>query len=243
MKTVLSETLPDVKVDWLRVDNASSDVSTSFLPSQDNNFQMCSLMRNTVKCVVVGDSGVGKTSLLFTYCCGEFPSEYVPYVFDNYSMQVKVDELTWILTFWDTGLPGEYYHGLRPLSYPNTDVFLVCFSIAEPASFRRVKEYWFPEIKHHCPNTPFILLGTKVDLRGDRATLDMLTKKKEEVVSKEEGKRMAKSLKAAKYLECSALTREGVKNVFDEAIHQQSTCQRCGRKKLKKSEKKKCNVL
>merc|ERR1712037_738569 len=150
--------------------------STNFLPSQDNNFQMSSLVRNTVKCVVIGDSGVGKTSLLITYCVGEFPSEYVPYVFDNYTLQVNVDELLYNLTFWDTG-----HDQLRPFSYPGTNIFLVCFSVAEPSSFKRVKEYWFPEIKHHCPDTPFILLGTKVDLRGDRATLDKLAKKQEEV--------------------------------------------------------------
>ena len=148
-------------------------------------------------------------------------------------MPVKVDELTYELGLWDTGGGGEDYPRLRPLSYPGTNIFLVCFSVAEPSSLKRVEEYWVPEIKRHCPDTPFILLGTKVDLRGDRATLDKLTKEQEEVVSKEEGKRMAKSLKAAKYLECSALTREGVKNVFDEVILQH----------LKKSEKKKCNLL
>ena len=205
---------------------------------------MSSWMRDAVKCVVIGDSGVGKTSLLFTYCLGEFPSGYVPCVFDMYTMPVKVDELTYELGLWDTGGGGEDYPRLRPLSYPGTNIFLVCFSVAEPSSFKRVKEYWFPEIKHHCPNTPFILLGTKVDLRGDRATLDMLTKKQEEVVSKEEGEKMAEILKAAKYLECSALTRVGLKHVFDEAIRQQSTWQHnTGGNKLKKSENKKCNIF
>ena len=204
---------------------------------------MSSLMRNAVKCMVIGDHGVGKTSLLITYYYDKFPSEYVPIVFDNYTLQMKVDEVIVHVTFWDTMIYTEGTEALRPLSYPGTDIFLVCFSVAEPASFRRVKEYWFPEIKHHCPNTPFILLGTKVDLRGDRATLDMLTKKQEEVVSKEEGKRMAKSLKAAKYLECSALTRVGLKHVFDEAIRQQSTWQHNGGNKLKKSENKKCNIF
>ena len=204
---------------------------------------MSSLGRNTVKCVVVGDSGVGKTSLLFTYCCGEFPSEYVPYVFDNSSMQVKVDELTYILTFWDTGLPGEYYHVLRPLSYPGTDIFLVCFSVCDPHSFKTVQEKWVPEIKHYGPNVPFLLVGTQADVRYDRATLDKLAKKQEEVVSKEEGEKMAEILKAAKYLECSALTREGVKNVFDEAVRKQSPGPLQYNYRLRKSEKKKCNVL
>ena len=198
-------------------------------------------LANLVKCVVIGDGGVGKTSLLITYTLGEFPMDYVPTVFDNWSGQVKVDELRYNLTFWDTG-GGEGYERLRPLSYPGASIFLVCFSVAEPASFRRVKEYWFPEMRLHCPNTPFILLGTKVDLRGDRATLDKLAKKQEELVSKEEGKRMAESLKAAKYLECSALTREGVNNLFAEAIRQTSTWKHNAGGK-KKSEKKKCNIF
>ena len=78
----------------------------------------------------------------------------------------------------------------------------------------------------------------KVDLRVDRATLDKLDKNQEKPVSKEEGEILAKNLKAAKYVECSSLTREGVKNVFDEAIfhHLEEVKQR------KKSEKKKCNL-
>ena len=204
---------------------------------------MSSLVRNTVKCVVIGDGGVGKTSLLITYVYGKFPSQYLPTVFDTYTKEVKIDELTYDVGFFDACSGGERSEYLIPLTYPGTNIFLVCFSVAEPASFKRVKEYWFPEIKHHCPDTPFILLGTKVDLRGDRATLDMLAKKQEVVVSKEEGKRIAKSLKAAKYLECSALTREGVKNVFDEAVRQQSPGPLQYNYRLRKSEKKKCNVL
>ena len=196
------------------------------------------LIRNLVKLVIIGDGGVGKTSLFIAYCCDEFPYNYVPVVFDNYVKAVPFAEETYHLQFWDTG-GGEEYDTLRPLSYPNTSIFLVCFSVTQPASFRNVTEMWVPEIKHHCPNTPFLLLGTKVDLRVDRATLDKLDKNKGKPVSKEEGELLAKSLKAAAYIECSSLTREGVKNVFDQAIlhHLQKVEQR------KMSEKKKCNVL
>ena len=194
----------------------------------------------SVKCMVIGDGGVGKTSLIMTYTQGEFPCPYVPIVFDSNRMQVKIDELMFALNIWDTG-GGEEYHRLRPLSYPGTHIFLVCFSVAEPVSFKKVEEYWVPEIKAHCPNTPFILLGTKVDLRVDRATLDMLTEKQRELVSKEEGRRMAESLEAVKYLECSSLTREGVKNVFEEAIRQHPRYKE--EMKAKELEKKKCKIL
>ena len=153
---------------------------------------------------------------------------------------VKIDELMFNLNFWDTG-GGEEYDTLRPLSYPGAHLFLVCFSVAEPASFKSVEENWVPEIKHHCPNTLFILLGTKVVLRFDRATLDTLTGKQRELISKEEGRRMAKNLKAVKYLECSSLTQEGVKNVFEEATRQHPLYKE--EMKGKELEKKKCKIL
>lgn len=58
-----------------------------------------------------------------------------------------------------------------PLSYPQTDVFLVCFSVVGPASFENVKEKWQPEISHHCPKTPWLLVGTQNDLRNDQQTI------------------------------------------------------------------------
>ena len=190
------------------------------------------LITNMIKCVIIGDGQVGKTSLLVTYESGEFPSEYIPNLFGGYDVTVSIAEETYNLVFWDDCGCGAPYDGLPPVPFPSASVYLVCFSVVEPDSYENIKECWVRDIKHHYPNIPFLLLGTKVDLRGDRATLDKLAKKQEEVVSKEEGERMAERLKAAKYLECSALTREGVKNVFDEVILQH----------LKKSEKKKCII-
>lgn len=57
---------------------------------------------------------------------------------------------------------------LRPLSYPGTDVFVLCFCIEYPSSFENISTYWHPELKHHCPNTPIILVGNKIDLRNDQ---------------------------------------------------------------------------
>ena len=53
----------------------------------------------------------------------------------------------------------EDYDRLRPLSYPQTDVFLVCLSVVSPSSFENVREKWVPEITHHCPKTPFLIVG------------------------------------------------------------------------------------
>lgn len=113
--------------------------------------------------------------------------------------------------------PGqEDYDRLRPLSYPQTDVFLVCFSVTSPASFENVKEKWFPEVHHHCPGVPCLIVGTQVDLRDDPAVTDKLARQKQRPVSFDAGERLARELGAVKYVECSALTQRGLKNVFDE---------------------------
>lgn len=113
--------------------------------------------------------------------------------------------------------PGqEDYDRLRPLSYPQTDVFLVCFSVTSPASFENVKEKWFPEVHHHCPGVPCLIVGTQVDLREDSQVLEKLARQKQRPISSDAGERLARELGAIKYVECSALTQKGLKNVFDE---------------------------
>ncbi|GMT33859.1 hypothetical protein PFISCL1PPCAC_25156, partial [Pristionchus fissidentatus] len=173
---------------------------------------------SSIKCVVVGDGAVGKTCMLIAYTTNKFPSEYVPTVFDNYAVTVGVGGEPYTLGLFDTA-GQEDYDRLRPLSYPQTDIFLICFSVVSPSSFENVKHKWFPEIAHFCSkSTRFILVGTQVDLRDDPSTIEKLTKNKQRVIYADAGEKLANELKAVKYVECSALTQKGLKNVFDEAI-------------------------
>ena len=112
----------------------------------------------------------------------------------------------------------EDYDRLRPLSYPGTNVFLVCFSLVSRASYENVKHKWYPEVQHHCPGTPIILVGLKSDLRDDPQMLAKLREKNLTPITTEEGQALAKTIKALTYVECSAKTQEGVKEVFDHAI-------------------------
>ena len=121
------------------------------------------------------------------------------------------------LGLWDTS-GVEDYDRLRPLSYPQTDVFLVCFSLVSPTSFEHVRRKWVPEVAHHCPNTPIVLVGTKLDLRDDAATIERLKERRLAPIEWAKGEAMRREIAAMAYVECSALTQEGLKRVFDEAI-------------------------
>ncbi|KAJ5815429.1 cell division control protein 42 [Penicillium riverlandense] len=167
------------------------------------------------RCVVVGDGAVGKTCLLISYTTNKFPSEYVPTVFDNYAVTVMIGDEPYTLGLFDTA-GQEDYDRLRPLSYPQTDVFLVCFSVTSPASFENVREKWFPEVHHHCPGVPCLIVGTQTDLRDDPGVREKLARQKMQPIRKEDGDRMARELGAVKYVECSALTQYKLKDVFDE---------------------------
>jgi cell division control protein 42 len=63
-----------------------------------------------------------------------------------------------------------------------------------------------------------LIVGTQIDLRDDPSVVEKLSRQKMRPVTAEQGDRLAREIGAVKYVECSALTQKGLKNVFDEAI-------------------------
>ena len=208
------------------------------LPEQHGSSGHSERQPRSVKCVVVGgescvlrgikegifvslllatDGTVGKTCLLISYTTDSFPGEYVPTVFDNYSATCVLNGESVALGLWDTA-GQEDYDRLRPLSYPQTDVFLLCFSVVSPSSFDNVTVKWIPELRHHCPHTAIVLVGTKNDLRDDPDTLVSLAQQGLSPVKRDAALKVASRIKAFKYVETSALTGRGLKQVFEEAI-------------------------
>lgn len=165
----------------------------------------------TVKCVIVGDGAVGKTCMLISYTTGHFPEDYIPTVFDNYTANVMCDGKAVQLGLWDTA-GQEDYDRLRPLSYPGTDVFLVCYSVDSKHSLQNVETKWLPELQKFAPDVPKILCATKADFRTNPP-------KKVSLVKKETVAQVVEENNLSAHFECSAKTEKGLKRVFDKAIN------------------------
>ena len=166
--------------------------------------------------VIIGDGSCGKTSLLCHFILGYFPSRSVPAVFENFTTDCRVDGRPVQLTLCDT--PGqEDNEALRLLTYVQSHVVIIGFSLDSPVSLANVRHKWVEEVKEQCLGAPIILVGLKKDLREDINNGEEMCKKSQNFVTPIEGAAMAKLCGASKYLECSSLTGEGVDGVFEAA--------------------------
>jgi len=94
-------------------------------------------------------------------------------VFETDVANLEVDGQTIELTLWDTA-GQEEYDRLRPLSYPSTDVILICFAVDRPESLHNVEGAWATEVRHFCRGVPIVLVGNKTDLRENQEVLEEL---------------------------------------------------------------------
>ncbi|XP_032786932.2 rho-related protein racB isoform X2 [Daphnia magna] len=124
-----------------------------------------------ISVVIVGDTNTGKNCIFtnFKENSKDYPLEYVPTVFDNSSKTIQVDGVYYHVSLSYTSGQTEY-DGLRILSYPSTDVFLLCYAVSNRTSFESVPSKWIPELKLHSPHTPIVLVGTKIDMRKGGST-------------------------------------------------------------------------
>lgn len=96
------------------------------------------------------------------------------------------------------------------LSYPDTHVFCVCFSLVDRKTLEHVKTAWKPELDHHCPGAPIVLVGTKLDLREGKDS--------SKVVTTQEGMKMKQEMDAFAYVECSAKKQTGLEDIFTNCV-------------------------
>lgn len=170
----------------------------------------------SAKCVLVGDSGTGKSYLLSTYVRRAFPGDYHPDFLDSYSVELNINNSMAQLHLWDTA-GSEEYDRVRPLCYPNTNVVIICFSIADPISFHNVTHTWLPDVNPYCSTTPILLVGTKRDLRENKEIVENLKEKKLSPITQQQGMDLAKQIGAVGYFECASIQMAGLDEIFEKA--------------------------
>ncbi|KAI9927947.1 hypothetical protein ASPWEDRAFT_113568 [Aspergillus wentii DTO 134E9] len=163
------------------------------------------------KMVLLGDGACGKTSALNVFTRGFFPTVYEPTVFENYVHDIFVDGTHMELSLWDTA-GQEEFDRLRALSYEDTHVIMLCFSVDSPDSFENVASKWTEEISENCPGVRMVLTALKCDLRKDEDLNDNTN-----TITFDQGLAKAKEIGAVKYLECSAVQNRGIRETFYEA--------------------------
>ncbi|ELR24614.1 Ras subfamily protein [Acanthamoeba castellanii str. Neff] len=179
------------------------------------------------KVVAVGDSGVGKTALLYawswnTFIGGKEAADYLPTCISFNQRDVAIDQGKKVVVVpWDTAGSADYDQ-LRPLGYGGADIFLLCYSVVDPQSLQNLRSRWLPEVRRHCPNEPFILVGCKKDLVSDGVINEESNASgaavAEEAAGEEEqhnvdnvdAQVMAFEMGAVAFIECSAKTFDNV---------------------------------
>lgn len=176
--------------------------------------------------LVIGDNDCGKTCLLNAFVKSDFEVDESPSgVFEECTAPVRIGTRQIEFMLWD--LSGhEDYDGLRVELYRDADVFLVCFDIGNPDSLKSADDMWIQEIKDEAPETPFILIGCKNDLRTDANIEYFLSvpgmqneTENTESVDRPKAEKIAAESGAKDYLECCAKTRFNISEVFKSAAH------------------------
>lgn len=196
------------------------------------------------KLVLLGDGASGKTSLLNVFTRGYFPTVYEPTVFENYVHDIFVDNVHIELSLWDTA-GQEEFDRLRSLSYDDTDLIMLCYSVDSKDSLENVESKWVGEIADNCPGVKLVLVALKCDLReaseedgedgaanggaaGANGTAadgetageggeTAAAREKKPMINYDQGLEVARRINAMRYLECSAMRNRGVNEAFTEA--------------------------
>jgi Rab family protein len=160
---------------------------------------------NAVKLVLLGDSGVGKTSIVTQFVSGTVPENLNPTIGAAFvTKEITIEGQSLELLIWDTA-GQEVYRGLAPMYYRSALIAIIVFDVTNQDTYNSVS-YWIRELQTNVEESIVILVcGNKIDLE-DKRTVQF------QVAS------AAAAERSALYAETSATTNAGVDRMFQLAI-------------------------
>jgi len=165
------------------------------------------------KIVIIGDEGIGKTSLIMGFSNSK--SKEIPIVAPNFNYEENVEGTSIQFTIWDSGSSDEY-KDFRIRSYNDATWFCLCFSLDSPKSIQHIHNVWFPEISQIVKDGNIIFIGLKKDKK---------------VVTEREIFNMRNSITHRLYFECSTVSGDGINEILPtiaRAINDPSKYVVCG---------------
>ena len=158
----------------------------------------------SIKVVLIGESGVGKTSIISQFTTNKFPQSCQPSVNSQFvSKTLEFQDYDKSLKFeiWDT-VGQEKYRALAKLFYRDADVIIYVYDITSSLSFEAIRNFWYPETMKNAINNPlFAIVANKYDLYIEGKMIN------------NEGKKFAKEIKAI-YIQTSAMSNMGINDLF-----------------------------
>jgi len=169
------------------------------------------LGQRKVKCVCVGDAGVGKSSLLMAFATNSFLADTIPALCRNYNISIVVNEVAYNIGLYDTQsgyVDRNEGEQSRIATYKDANVVLLCYSAVNKNSFDNITARWAEELQTHLSGIPVVLVCTNTDLRRDDGPQ----------ITHQEGTELKEKIGAVRYLECSSSSRSGLREVFEAAV-------------------------
>ena len=164
----------------------------------------------SVKVVLIGESGVGKTCIFSRFVNNMFDDGVISNITASFSKKnMKFDafggkEIQYDL--WDTA-GQEKFRAIAKILYKDAQVIILVYDITNKESFNEIKDYWYEQIKENCPkNIMLCLVGNKCDLFES------------EVVTEEEGKELAEDIGAIFKL-TSPKEKIGIDELFQTIVY------------------------
>ena len=182
------------------------------------------------KIIIIGDSGVGKSSILKRAVKHTFDQNYQATIgFEFLLMHFSVNELKIKLQIWDT-CGQEMYRSLVQGFYRNTSLALAVYDISNKKSYEGL-DVWFKDLRSHTDQElPIFVAGNKSDLEGERQ------------VDSNEAKEFSKSNRTKYFTECSAKSGQNVEEIFYEAAkYLYNACKELGKNRIPTYNKLKIN--